>query len=288
LVTAVLAASCQPKTVVVEQRVVETVEVEKNVEKEVTKVVSATYEESVRRSDPGSPPMAAPYRANRMIIKNAELRLLMEDVGSGVDRVTQVAVDTFGYVLSSRTWLQDNLAYATITLGVPVDEFESAMRRLRGMAVQVIDETISGTDVTDQYVDLESRLRNLEATEARIRSFLDQATDVEESLHINAELSEITAQIEEIKGHMSYLKDRAAYSTITVHLDSQRPTPTNERLVWQPSETFREATRTLGDILSVVGDTAIWAFVVAGPFLVPITAILWLVLRAHRGKHKTI
>ena len=68
----------------------------------------------------------------------------------------------------------------------------------------MLDESASGQDVTDQYVDLQSRLRNLEATEATIRSFLEKAETVEESLQVNRQLSEITDQIEEIKG--KYLK----------------------------------------------------------------------------------
>jgi uncharacterized protein DUF4349 len=240
---------------------------------------------------PGTPPLASPYRVNRLIIKNAELNLLMEDVGSGVDRVTQVAADTFGYILSSRTWYQGPFQYATITIGVPVDEFENALRRLRGMAVRVQDETASGTDVSDQYVDLESRLRNLEATEARIRSFLEQATNIEESLRINAQLTQITAQIEEIKGQMSYIKDRAAYSTITVQLAPQLPAPTPTPApvpnVWRPGSTFRDAAGVLGGILRVVGDLAIWAAVVLGPFAVPAGLVLWVVVRAGRRRQKT-
>jgi hypothetical protein len=238
--------------------------------------------------------MASPYRANRMIIKNAELTLLMEDVGSGIDRVTQVAADTYGYILSSRTWYQDGFQHATITIGVPVNEFENALRRLRGMALRVQDENASGQDVSDQYVDLESRLRNLEATEARIRSFLEQAVDVQESLRVSQELSEITAQIETIKGQMSYFEDRAAYSTITVHLEPQLPTPTPMPTMtptptpmpdeWRPDKTFKDAAKVLGGILRVIGDITIWALVVLGPFAVPAGAVLWFLIRVGKRR----
>ena len=228
--------------------------------------------------------MASPYRANHMIIKNAELELLVEDVPTGVDGVTQVVVDTLGYILSSRTWLQDEHQYATLTIGVPVHEFERTMRHLRGMAVKVLDETASGKDVTDQYVDLESRLRNLEATEARVRSFLEQAADVDESLRINAQLAEITAQIEQAKGQMSYLRDRAAYSTITVHLVPQVPPPVPEPDLWRPSETIGQAAKVLGAILETVSDTLIWVVVVVGPFAAPAALLYWLARRLGQRK----
>jgi hypothetical protein len=281
------------------------------VEREVEKVVTAVVEKEVvadegAGSDGGEGadnlPEASPYRASRMIIKNAELRLLVDDTRTAVDRVTQVAEDTLGYVLSSRTWYDRDYQYATITLGVPAEEYEGALRRLRGIGLRVLDESASGTDVTDQYVDLQSRLRNLEATEATIRSFLDKAETVEESLRVNQQLSEITDQIEEIKGKMNYLKDRSSYSTITVHLEPQLPTPTPTAtptatatptptptptpLAWQPDQTFRSASNVLVRLLRAVGDLLIWIVVVLGPFLIPLALVIWLAVWFRRKRPK--
>jgi hypothetical protein len=115
-------------------------------------------------------------RSNRMIVKNADIRLLVEDTNTAIDRTTQIVGDSGGYIVSSRVWFQDygehSLKYASVTLGVPVDEFEKVLSRLRGLAIEVRDETASGDDVTDQYVDLQSQLTNLEATRERVKSFL--------------------------------------------------------------------------------------------------------------------
>ncbi|HPD42084.1 MAG TPA: DUF4349 domain-containing protein, partial [Anaerolineae bacterium] len=81
----------------------------------------------------------------------------------------------------------------------------------------------SGQDVTDEYVDLQSRLGNLEATRDRIRTFLDQAQTVDEALRVNEQLAAVEAQIEQVKGRMVYLRERSAYSTITVQLDPELP-----------------------------------------------------------------
>ncbi|MBC8444679.1 MAG: DUF4349 domain-containing protein [Chloroflexi bacterium] len=179
---------------------------------------------------------------------------------------------------------------------MPSEEYETAIRRLRGLAIRVLDENASGTDVTDLYVDLESRLRNLEATEIRICAFLDKATTVEESLQVNQELSEITAQIEEIKGKMNYLKDRSAYSTITVHLSPQIPTPTPTAtptttptptpVVWRPDETYRSASRVLGGTMRAIGNAVIWTVVVLGPFLVLVALVVWLGIWMRRKGRK--
>jgi hypothetical protein len=126
---------------------------------------------------------------DRKIIKSAEVSLLVEDSDTAIDRLTQVVSDAGGYIVSSRVWYQEydkeNYKYASVTLGIPVDQFEVTMRRVRGLALRVTDENASGEDVTDQFVDLQSRLTNLEATQARIQSFLEDAKTVDEALRIN-------------------------------------------------------------------------------------------------------
>ena len=150
-------------------------------------------------------------RSNRMIVKNADVRLMVKDTDVAIDRATQIIGDAGGYIVSSRVWYQDyygnSLKYAAITIGIPVDEFEQALVRLRGLAVHVVDEVASGDDVTEQYVDLQSQLTNLEATRARIQDFLKDAKTIDEALRINQELANIEAQIEQIKGRMNYLNE---------------------------------------------------------------------------------
>src|SRR5690348_2512473 len=132
-------------------------------------------------------------RANRMIIKNADIRLMVKDTDVAIDRATQTIADAGGYIVSSRVWYQDyygnNLKYATVTIGIPVDAFERTLVKLRDLSVRVLDEIASGDDVTEQYVDLQSELTNLEATRARVQEFLQDAKTVDEALRINQELA---------------------------------------------------------------------------------------------------
>jgi len=163
-------------------------------------------------------------RKLKELIKNAEMELLVSDTDAALDSITLIASDYGGYIISSHSWYEDDFKYATVRLGVPVEEFENILRRLRGLALRVINEIASGEDVTDQFVDLQSRLTNLQATRDRIREFLDKAETVEEALQVNEQLSEVEGQIEEIQGRMNYLKDRAAYSTIDVQLNTRMAT----------------------------------------------------------------
>ena len=228
---------------------------------------------------------------DRKIIKNAEVNVLVEDSDIAIDRLTQVVGDAGGYIVSSRVWYQayrdgENYKYATITLGIPVDQFEVTMRRVRGLAIRVTDENASGEDVTDQFVDLQSRLANLEATQARIQSFLENAKTVDEALRINQELSQIEAQIEEVKGRMTYLSDRSAFSTITVTISPQLPDlePAPAPKPWSPAETLKDATKTLVKAYQGIAEFAIWVFVAVLPILAPPLLIVWMLLKLLRRK----
>jgi hypothetical protein len=228
-------------------------------------------------------------RSNSMIIKNADIRLMVKDADVAIDRATQIVGDAGGYIVSSRVWYQDyygnNLKYASLTLGVPVAEFEHVLSRLRGLAVRVVDETASGDDVTDQYVDLQSQLVNLEATRERIKSFLDDAKTMDEALRINQELSNIEMQIEQIKGQMNYLSDRSAFSTVTVNIDPEfpvltptptaTPRPTATPIPWKPGDTFHEAKGTVTIAYQGIANFLIWLVVVILPILLPPALILW-------------
>ena len=231
---------------------------------------------------------ASPYRANRLIIKNGEMSLRVVNVDRSIDQVTDIAVTSGGYVVSSRTWTQDDLKFATLTLGVPVDQFEAVQRQLRAIAVDVLSDTAAGQDVSDEYVDLQSRLTNLEATAARIREFLAQATKVEEALAVNSKLTEVEGEIEQVKGRMNYLKDRSAFSTMAVNLEQQppeaTPTPTPTPAAWMPEKTFNAAAGTLGNVLRAFGDLVIWFGVVIAPFAVPVAIVGAVRARGRRKK----
>lgn len=228
-------------------------------------------------------------RSNRMIVKNADVRLMVKDTDVAIDRATQIIGDSGGYIVSSRVWYQDyygnNLKYAAITIGIPVEEFEKVLSRLRGLAIRVVDEVASGEDVTEQYVDLQSQLLNLEATRARIQDFLQDAKTVDEALRINQELANIESQIEQIKGRINYLNDRSAYSTITVNLEPELPVltptptvtpqPTATPIPWKPGEELGKAKGTVTVLYQGIGNFLIWLVVVILPVVLPPALILW-------------
>ena len=223
---------------------------------------------------------------------------MVKDTDVAIDRATQIIGDAGGYIVSSRVWYQDyygnSLKYAAITIGIPVGEFERTLVKLRDLAVRVVDEVASGDDVTEQYVDLQSQLTNLEATRARIQEFLKDAKTVDEALRINQELANIEGQIEQIKGQMNYLNDRSAYSTITINFEPEfpvltpTPTPTAHPsatpIPWKPGDTFEDAKNTVTVAYQGIADFLIWVGVVIVPIFLPLGLILWAIWKLMSRK----
>ena len=237
-------------------------------------------------------PLARPQASNRLIIKNAEINMNVADTDVTIDRSMGIVTEYGGYVVDTRTWFEGKNKFATLSIGVPVDNFEAMLRRLKDLAIKVTNETVSGQDVSDQFVDLEARLRNLEATADRIRSFLAQATTVEESLRVSQQLSEIEVQVEQVKGQMNYIKDRAAFSTITLQLvpktPQPKPKPTATPVPWSAGQTFSQATEvtvnTAKTLFQVVVDVTIWLVIVVLPFSLPILLFALVVIKIAKGR----
>ncbi len=228
------------------------------------------------QESPGGGDLVAPF--DRKIVKNATLRLETEDVFGALNAVTLLTNQYGGYVLSSRTWYENERPRALYAFAVPAERFEEALEQVRQLG-KVLDETTSGQDVTDQYVDLEARIRNLEATANRIRSFLDEARTVEEALRVNEQLRYVEEELERLKARRNALEQRTAYSTITVEFVPPLLKPEEKKpSTWSPRTTFEEAWRVLMAILQRTVDVAIWVAVLGSPLLVVLVPI-WLVGR---------
>jgi len=234
-----------------------------------------------------------PSDPNRKIIKDATLSIEVASVDLALSRIGAIAAQAGGYVLDTNTdYTQHDYKKATVKIGVPVDGFEATVARIRAIATKVFSDQSSGADVSQEYVDVQSQIANLEATQARIRRFLDQATSVEESLSVNARLTEIEGQISQLKGRLQYLAGRAAYSTITVQLQEPMATPTitptptvtptpTPVLGWDPRKPAGEAFGTLRSLLQVLATLGIWVGIVVMPFALPV-GLAWWVARGRK------
>ena len=154
-----------------------------------------------------------PVPRGRIIVHTAKMSLVVDDVAYAVDRAANVAGELGGWVVSSD---RSSRHTGTIAIRVPAQSLEEAIRRLEALALDVESRAISSQDVTDDYVDTESRLASLRATEQRLLSFLDKAEDVEDALQVQKELADLQLRIEEAQGRLNYIGETSAYSLIEV------------------------------------------------------------------------
>ena len=111
----------------------------------------------------------------RKIVKTADLGISSGDVRGCAARAQQVAARFGGVIVSSQIYRADNAVYADLILSVPSNQFEDALGQLRGLGKEVTTDTVSGQDVTEEYVDLQSRERNLLAAEQTLLGLYDRA-----------------------------------------------------------------------------------------------------------------
>lgn len=150
------------------------------------------------------------------IIKTADLEVEVDRDGFGdaMSAATSVAARYQGFVVSTSTGGAE-ARRGRIVLRVPADRFEEAVNDLRGLG-EVVRDQVTGEDVGQEFVDLEARLRHLDAQEAVMLGLFEDAATVADTIRIQNELSRIQLQIEEIEGRLRYLRDQTSLSTITV------------------------------------------------------------------------
>jgi hypothetical protein len=164
------------------------------------------------------------WSGERMIIRTGDITLVVSDVANAIEQITGLAESYEGYVVSSNSWRERDRMIGNIAIRVDAQYFDDAIRSLRQMAVEVTQESTSGKDVTEEYVDLSARLHNLEASEEQLLELMKQAGEVKEILEVQRELTSTRGEIEQIKGRMQYLEQSSSMSLIQIRLEQSKLT----------------------------------------------------------------
>ncbi len=225
-----------------------------------------------------------PSTEERMIVRTGKMSLVVDDVVDARDEITQLAVRMDGYVVSSRISGEEQDMRGRISIRVPDDKFEPALAELRDLAVRVISESTSSQDVTEEYIDLQSRLKNAEATENQYLALLEKAADVEDILRIYERLSQVRREIEQIKGRMQYLERTSSMSLISVSLEPQTTAKPLVRAGWNIVEIFKSATRGLVIAGQVLGAIAIWLLIFSPIWGAVLGIIYWRLRKRKKAR----
>lgn len=225
---------------------------------------------------------------DRKIIRTATLQLTVKDVATGVDKVRLLAAQHGGYVFQSDSHQQGEYAVSSITIQVPTQEFDRIMpelRKLDGQVSKITSENVTSSDVTEEYTDLNSQLRNLQATEARLLALQQKAEKLEDILMLDQQLRQLQGDIERIQGRLNFLNDRSDMSSITVSLSpANLPVSLTEpqpAKAWDPGEIALRAWNASLEMLSAVGTVAI----TVGVFLwwaIPVLLVAFVIMQRNR------
>lgn len=216
----------------------------------------------------------------RMVIKNADLSIVVEHPSSSMDAIAAMAEEMGGFVVSSNLYETQtdsgaDVPRARITIRVPSQQLNEALEEIKSGAGRVLSENISGQDVTREYTDLSSRLRNLENTEEQLAEIMDEATDTEDVLNVYNRLVQIREEIEIIKGQMKYYEQSAALSAISVDIQANEAVQPLTIGGWQPVGVAKQAIQALINTLKFLGNVVIWL----GLYLLPVILLLYFPVR---------
>ena len=203
---------------------------------------------------------ALPSAEERMIVRTGEISLVVDDVVDTQDEIAQLAVRLDGYVVSTRISGEEQDMRGRISIRVPADKFEQALTELRELAVRVESESTDSRDVTEEYVDLKSRLKNAEATESQYLALLEKA-GVEDTIRIYEHLHQVGREIEQIKGQMQYLERTSSMSLISVRLEPETTAKPLVRAGWSALEALKSAVRGIVTFGQWLGTAAIWLLI---------------------------
>lgn len=219
-------------------------------------------------------------KTERMVIKNADLSIVVESPSVSMDAIGKMAEEMGGYVVSSSLYeTQINsgakVPRARITIRVPASDLNNALEQIKSGAGQILSENISGEDVTREYTDLSSRLRNLENAEAQLTKIMDEATKTEDVLAVYNQLVSVQEEIEVIKGQMQYYEQSAALSLISIDIQANEAVQPLTIGGWQPVGVAKKAIQALINTLKFFGNVAIWLAL----FLLPVILLLYFPIR---------
>jgi len=231
-------------------------------------------------------------QTERVVLKTAEITVSVAKPNDSMKEISAMATRLGGFVVNSYTWKEEDYSSgrkydkATITIRVPAEKLDSTLAEIRAMSANgtegVISESQSGQDVTSDYVDSESRLRNLKAAEEQLMKLMEDTSNLEYTMQVFRELTSIREQIEVLQGHINYLKESADLSSIAITLVAEASLQPIEIGGWKPQGVVRESLEKLVRNFQNFVDFLIRFGITCLPFLIPLGVGIYFLIRAIR------
>ncbi len=242
-----------------------------------------------------APPSAkeSPAAEQRLIIKDASLEIVVDDPAQALQVISTMAGQMGGFVVNSslfkaRDSSGNEVPQATITIRVLAQRLDDALAKIHALVKDptedISNENITGQDVTDEYVDLNSRLTNLQATEKQLQQIMQTTTKTEDALAVFKELTNIRQEIEVIQGKMQFYEKSASFSSIAVNILAHESIAPVKVAGWEPVGVARDALQALVIAGKFLVNLLIWIAI----FVLPLGLVIFFPVRLLRKQIKRL
>jgi hypothetical protein len=223
-----------------------------------------------------------------LIVRTGQLDLEVAVLDDALAAAEKAVAAAGGYVAASQRQGDGERAGASVTYRVPVDRWEATLAALRAVGTKILAEQTASEEVTSQVVDLGARLANLRATEAALQAIMAKATKITDILEVQAQLTGVRGEIEQLTAQKQALEERAALATLTVGFSLPPVVAvTQVREGWDPAADVDRAAATLVGLGQGVASAAIWVGIVLLPLALVVglaIGLAWLVARRVRPR----
>lgn len=171
---------------------------------------------------PPPPPVKKQEVIKKKIIKDGRLGLKVDDIEKAKAQIDTLVKAYDGYFSNERFNNTESKAFFNLEIRIPSERFETFISNVEKGKGEVLYKEIDARDVTDQFIDLETRLKNKKSYLVRYNELLKEANTVKEILEIQEEIRQLEEEIESTTGRLKYLTDQVDYSTLNLNLEKQK------------------------------------------------------------------
>jgi hypothetical protein len=224
----------------------------------------------------------------RKIIRNAELTMEISNPTESQRRIASIAEARGGFVVTSEASQSQTVdktrpeMTVKVVVRVPAAQFDATINEIRGAASRILQEKTTGQDVTEEYIDLEARIRTKQALEAQFLEIMKQAKSVTDALEVQRQLAEVRTEIEQLEGRRRYLENQSSLSTITVTLESPTPLVSTSGFFYSVRAAFADGVDLAAGITLFLIRALITLLPVALFIFLPVALILRYYIRRGR------
>ncbi|TQR14103.1 DUF4349 domain-containing protein [Psychrobacillus soli] len=255
---------------------------------------SYTEKEEIATMEEEASSAETPSETNeeRMIIHNAIIRTNVKELAQAQSNMEQKVKEYGGYIVESNVYKEDDeTSRGHMIVRIPEKHFEPFLSDAEGEASKVLERNVTGQDVTEQYIDLTSRLKSKRVVEERLLTFMKGAEKTEDLLKISTDLAKVQEEIEVIVGKMKYLENQSSFSTIELTMIENRVIipgiENNDLNTWEKTKkqlvTSTNALLAAGSAIVVFFIGNLPVFLIVG---VIAFAVYWMIKRRRLDQNK--